>query len=149
MRFEDLLAWQKVRELTNGVYRLCQNKPLAIDLGLRDQIQRAAVSAMNNIAEGFERQGKQEKWHFYNIAKGSAGEVRSLTYVVLDINLAPPDSVLSVQNLASETGASYTASCVRQNLLNPEYSRFFLPPNPQSYIRSLFSSFPGFSSPEC
>ncbi len=55
--------------------------------------------------EGFERQGKQEKWHFYNIAKGSAGEVRSLTYVILDNNLAPCDAVLSLQSLASEVGA--------------------------------------------
>ena len=105
MKFEDLQAWQRARELTNAVYQLCRQKPLAMDFGLRDQIQRAAVSSMNNIAEGFERQGKQEKWHFYNIAKGSTGEVRSLTYVILDNNLASCDSVLSLQNLASETGA--------------------------------------------
>jgi four helix bundle protein len=105
MRFEDLQAWQRARELTNAVYQLCRQKPLASDLGLRDQIQRAAVSSMNNIAEGFERQGKQEKWHFYNIAKGSAGEVRSLTYVLLDNTLSPTDSVLALQNLASEVGA--------------------------------------------
>ena len=55
--------------------------------------------------EGFERQGKQEKWDFYNIAKGSAGEVRSLTYVILDNNLTPCDAVLSLQSLASEVGA--------------------------------------------
>ena len=105
MRFEDLQAWQRARELTNAVYSLCRQKPLATDFGLRDQIQRAAVSSMNNIAEGFERQGKQEKWHFYNIAKGSTGEVRSLTYVLLDNKLAPSDSVFSLQTLASETGA--------------------------------------------
>jgi four helix bundle protein len=105
MRFEELQAWKKARELTNAVYSLCREKPLSADFGLRDQIQRAAVSAMSNIAEGFERQGKQEKWHFYNIAKGSAGEVRSLTYVILDNNLAPCDAVLSLQSLASEVGA--------------------------------------------
>lgn len=105
MKFEDLHAWQKARELTNAVYLICREKPLSVDFGLRDQIQRAAVSSMNNIAEGFERQGKQEKWHFYNIAKGSAGEVRSLTYVILDNNLAPCETVTSLQNLASEVGA--------------------------------------------
>ena len=105
MRFEDLQAWQKARVLTNAVYTLCREKSVSADFGLRDQIQRAAVSAMSNIAEGFERQGKQEKWHFYNIAKGSAGEVRSLTYVILDNNLAPCDAVLSLQSLASEVGA--------------------------------------------
>ena len=105
MKFEDLQAWQRARELTNAVYQLCRQKPLAMDFGLRDQIQRAAVSSMNNVAEGFERQGKQEKWHFYNIAKGSTGEVRSLTYVILDNNLAPRDAVVSLQTLASEVGA--------------------------------------------
>ena len=60
---------------------------------------------MNNIAEGFERQGKQEKWHFYNIAKGSTGEVRSLTYVILDNNLAHTEETIEIQSLASETGA--------------------------------------------
>lgn len=105
MKFEDLQAWQRARELTNAVYRICRDKPLSGDFGLRDQIQRAAVSSMNNVAEGFERQGKQEKWHFYNIAKGSAGEVRSLTYVVLDNNLAPSDAVTAIQTLTSEVGA--------------------------------------------
>lgn len=100
MRFEDLLAWQKARELTNAVYRLCRNKPLAVDFGLRDQIQRAAVSSRNNVAEGFERQGKQEKWHFCNIAKGSAGEVRSISCVVLDNELAPAVDIMKVQSLA-------------------------------------------------
>lgn len=105
MKFEDLQAWQRARELTNAVYRICREKPLSVDFGLRDQVQRAAVSAMNNIAEGFERQGKQEKWHFYNIAKGSAGEVRSITYVIRDNLLAPLDALSVVERLASETGA--------------------------------------------
>jgi len=105
MKFEDLLAWQKARELTNAVYRVCRDKPLAADYSLRDQIQRAAVSAMNNLAEGFERQGKQEKWHFYNIAKGSAGEVKSICYIILDNALAPGDAVTAVQSLAAETSA--------------------------------------------
>ncbi len=105
MKFEDLQAWQKARELTNQVYSLCRQKPLSLDYGLRDQIQRASVSCMNNIAEGFERQGKQEKWHFYNIAKGSSGEVRSLSYVLMDNNLAGSDAIHRLQQLASETGA--------------------------------------------
>jgi len=104
MKFEDLQAWQKARELTNQVYSLCRGKPLALDYGLRDQIQRASVSVMNNIAEGFERHGKQEKWHFYNMAKGSSGEVRSLSYVLLDNDLAPREAVLNLKELASETG---------------------------------------------
>lgn len=105
MKFEDLLAWQKARELTNRVYQLCRDKPLAADFGLKDQIQRAAVSAMNNLAEGFERQGKQEKWHFYNIAKGSSGEVKSICYVISDNELAPLADVTLIQSLASDTSA--------------------------------------------
>lgn len=105
MKFEDLNAWQKARELTNAAYTLCRSKPLASDFGLRDQLQRASVSTMNNLAEGFERQGKQEKWHFYNIAKGSAGEDRSISYVLLDNSLAPEASILTLQQLASDTGA--------------------------------------------
>jgi hypothetical protein len=55
MQFEDLMAWQKARELTNGIYRICKTPPLKNDFGLRDQLQRAAVSAMTNLAESFER----------------------------------------------------------------------------------------------
>ena len=105
MRFEDLQAWKKARELTNAVYRICREKPLSVDFGLRDQIQRAAVSSMNNVAEGFERHGKQEKWHFYNIAKGSSGEVKSICYVILDNTLAPHAETTSIQLLAAETSA--------------------------------------------
>lgn len=83
-RFEDLQAWVKARELVNGVYSLCRDSGLAKDFGLRDQLQRAAVSVMSNIAEGFERTGVAEKNHFYNMARASCGEVRSLLYVVED-----------------------------------------------------------------
>ena len=84
MTFEDLDAWKQARELVRGVYALARDEKLGRDFGLRDQIQRAAVSVMTNIAEGFERTGSQEKLHFYNIARASAGEVRSLLYVVED-----------------------------------------------------------------
>ncbi|MEI6491212.1 MAG: four helix bundle protein [Verrucomicrobiota bacterium] len=84
MRFEDLEAWQEARRLTSNVYGLTRNSDLARDFGLCSQIQRAAVSTMSNIAEGFERSGIQEKMHFYNIAHASNGEVRSLTYVIED-----------------------------------------------------------------
>jgi len=63
-RFEDLDAWRKARELVNLVYDMTQNGPLSKDYGLRDQIQRAAVSIMSNIAEGFDRSHKAEKLQF-------------------------------------------------------------------------------------
>jgi len=82
--FEDLTAWQAARELTNEVYALCRREPLSRDFGLCDQLRRAAVSVMNNIAEGWESYHAAEKIQFYNIARRSCGEVRSMSYVLLD-----------------------------------------------------------------
>ena len=83
-RFEDIAAWQQARALTKKVYDITKVKAFARDFGLRDQIQRAATSVMNNIAEGFERNSNAEFSRFLMIAKGSAGEVRSQLYVALD-----------------------------------------------------------------
>jgi len=83
-RFEDIEAWQKARELTKVVYQLSGGGHFAKDFGLRDQIRRASVSIMANIAEGFERDGTGEFIQFLAIAKGSAGEVLSYVYVALD-----------------------------------------------------------------
>ena len=85
-RFEDLEIWQEARCLVTNVYKLALNQRFQKDFGLRDQIQRAAVSVMNNIAEGFERSSNAEFIRFLLISKGSAGEVRSLTYVAADLN---------------------------------------------------------------
>lgn len=94
MRFEDLEAWRVARDLVNAIYQMTRDEKLAKDFGLTSQLQRAAVSIMANISEGFERTGQQEKLHFYNIARSSCGEVRSLLYVVED-NFA---SVTSIAN---------------------------------------------------
>jgi len=83
--FEDLWVWQKGIELVKQVYLLTGEGKLNKDFGLRDQLQRAAVSIPTNIAEGFERSSRKEYVLFLNIAKGSAGEVRSLLRVALDI----------------------------------------------------------------
>ena len=82
--FEQLEAWRTARELVWAVYGSFRRKPAALDFGLKDQVQRAAVSAMTNIAEGFERVHPGEKLQFYNVARASCGEVRSLSYVMLD-----------------------------------------------------------------
>ncbi|MBI5802704.1 MAG: four helix bundle protein [Verrucomicrobia bacterium] len=74
--------------LTNHAYALCRREPLARDFGLRDQLQRAAVSVMNNVAEGWESLHPAEKRQAYNIARRSCGEVRSMTYVLLDNKFA-------------------------------------------------------------
>jgi four helix bundle protein len=83
--FEDLIVWQKGIELVKYVYLLTASGKLSRDFGLRDQIQRAAVSIPTNIAEGFERASRKEYLLFLNIAKGSAGEVRSLLRVAVEI----------------------------------------------------------------
>lgn len=82
--FENSEAWKSARALTNEVYSLCRRGSLAKDFGLRDQLQRAAVSVMNNIAEGWESLHVGEKRQAYNIARRSCGEVRSMTYVLFD-----------------------------------------------------------------
>lgn len=84
MTFEDLDVWKQARIMVREVYALYRDDKVGKDFGLRDQIQRAAVSVMTNVAEGFERTGTQEKIHFYNIGRASAGEVRALRYVVED-----------------------------------------------------------------
>jgi four helix bundle protein len=83
--FEELVAWQKARELTKLVYQLTSTGEFARDFGLRDQIQRASVSIMSNIAEGYERGGRAEFHKFLVIAKGSCAEVRSQLYVAYDV----------------------------------------------------------------
>lgn len=88
-RFEDILAWQKAKESVVDTYRLFSD---VRDFGFRDQIQRAAVSVMNNIAEGFERRGDKEFGKFLFISKGSCGEVRSMLYIALELGyIGKPD----------------------------------------------------------
>ena len=83
-RFEDILSWQKARELTREIYALSKQGEFARDFALKDQLRRAAVSFMSNIAEGFERGGDQEFIQFLAIAKGSAGEIRSQLHIAFD-----------------------------------------------------------------
>ncbi len=80
--FEEIIAWQKAKELIMISYKLFRNNR---DFPFRDQLLRAVVSIMNNIAEGFERRGDKELKHFLFIAKGSAGEFRSMLYLALDL----------------------------------------------------------------
>ena len=82
--FEDLFVWKKSRELINLIYSYTFSPRFAKDYGLTDQIRRASVSVMSNIAEGFERGGKDEFLYFLFIAKGSCAEVRSQLYVAFD-----------------------------------------------------------------
>ncbi len=102
--FEELEAWKVARELVRLVYE-CFRRPLAAkEFGLRDQAQRAAVSAMTNVAEGFERVHALEKLQFYNIVRASCGEVRSLSYVMLDAGYISATEQQQLLSLVSQTG---------------------------------------------
>jgi len=83
--FEDLIAWQKARLLTKAIYQSTRQAGFAKDYGLSSQIQRAAVSVMSNIAEGFERKGSAEFHHFLSTAKASSAELRSQLYIAFDV----------------------------------------------------------------
>ena|SRR5688572_14034613 len=102
--FEDLEASQLARELVRVVYTIFRREPAARDFGLRDQVQRAAVSAMTNIAEGFEPVHLPEKLQFYNIARASCGEVRSLAYLLSDLAYASPAEIKKLQSLLISVG---------------------------------------------
>jgi four helix bundle protein len=84
LRFEEIESWKLARELTNLVYALTQQSAFAKDFGLRDQIRRAAVSVMCNIAEGFESRTDSQFVNFLGMARASAGEVRSQLYIAFD-----------------------------------------------------------------
>lgn len=90
-RFEDLIAWQKARELTREIYRVTDVAGFAKDFGLRDQIRRASVSVMSNLAEGFDRASRAEFHKFLVVAKASCAEVRSQLYVAFDVGYVPKD----------------------------------------------------------
>ena len=83
--FEDLYIWQKAVEYAKEIYLITGKKELKSDFGLKDQMRRASISISTNIAEGFERRSRKEYLNFLNIAKGSAGEMRSLIYVACEI----------------------------------------------------------------
>ena len=101
-RFEDLVAWQKARGLTRSVYELTNSGAFAKDFGLRDQVRRAAVSIMSNLAEGFERGGRSEFHQFLSIAKGSCAELRSQIYVALDARYLDRPTYLALLAQAEE-----------------------------------------------
>jgi len=83
-RFEDIQAWQTARVLTQALYRLSNQGSFARDFGLRDQMRRAAVSILSNVAEGFESQTQAQFIRYLGFAKASAGELRAQLYVALD-----------------------------------------------------------------
>jgi four helix bundle protein len=104
-KFEDIVAWQEARVLTRGIYATTKQEPFARDFGLRDQIQRASVSSMSNIAEGFDCESKVEFGRFLSIARRSAVEVQSLLYVALDVNYVKREEFEQLYEQARKTKA--------------------------------------------
>jgi four helix bundle protein len=102
-RFEDLKAWQRAREMTRLVYQLSAKGSFGADFALRDQIRRASISVMSNIAEGFDRAGRKEFRQALVVAKGSCAEVRAQTYIALDVGHLSTAEFESLQALALET----------------------------------------------
>lgn len=102
--FEDLIAWQKARELTKAVYTITRQEKFIKDYGLCSQIQRAAVSVLANIAEGFERNRRAEFHQFLSMAKASCAELRSHLYVALDVDYLNDIEFRKLLNQAKEVG---------------------------------------------
>ena len=101
-RFEDLKTWQRARELANIVYSLTKNESFYKDCSLVDQIRRAAVSVMNNVAEGFERGSNKDFVKFLFIARASVGEVRSILYLALDQNYIEKEEFQNIYDISIE-----------------------------------------------
>lgn len=116
-KFEELIAWQKARELAREVYALSADGKFARDYGLRDQIRRAAVSVMSNLAEGFDRGSRAEFHQFLVVAKGSCAEVRSQLHVALDVGYMSQKQFERVLKKAEEVSriiGALRASVARQ-----------------------------------
>lgn len=108
-KFEDIVAWQKARELVRIVYEITnQSEGFNKDFGLKDQIRRASVSSMSNIAEGFARSSDKEFANFLNIARGSLAEVQSQIYIALDLCYIDSAAFDTVYSLADETSRLLT-----------------------------------------
>lgn len=98
-KFEDIISWQKAKELTINVYKTFEKHN---DFSFKNQIERASVSVMNNIAEGYERKSNKEFKHFLFIAKGSCGEVRSMLYLANDLNKIDKNKFEELYDLSLE-----------------------------------------------
>src|SRR5437870_9252482 len=140
--FEDLIVWQKAIEFVKQVYLVTNQGDLKRDFGLRDQMRRASVSIPTNIAEGFERSSRKEYLLFLNIAKGSAGETRSLIRVALEVgyfSLKTHDQLRASAMTLSRYLFNQIAS-IRNALARSKNGRFPIYPLPISPFVQVFAS---------
>ena len=103
-KFEELIAWQKARKLTAKIYEVTNEGSFAKDYGLKDQVRRAAVSSMSNMAEGFERGSLAEFNRFLSISKGSCAELRTQLYIAFDVGYLEKQAFESLMTQAIEVG---------------------------------------------
>ena len=101
-RFEDLECWKSARELTQMIYQLSNRGEFARDFGLRDQMRRAAVSVLSNIAEGFESHTRPLFIEYLSRAKASCGEFRAQVYVALDAGYFDQSQFVQIRALAEK-----------------------------------------------
>ena len=103
-KFEDIESWKAARRLTSEIYQVTSVSDFARDFGLRNQIRKASVSILSNIAEGYERGNDKEFAYFLAIAKGSSGEVRAQLYVALDQGYLTLDTFTKLSTAVTEIG---------------------------------------------
>ncbi len=132
-RFEELIAWQKARVLTFEIYKATANGDFGRDFGLKNQIQRAAVSIMSNLAEGFERARPAEFHQFLSVSKASCAELRSQLYVAFDVGYLDKNQFDNLMGLALEVARIIGAlrAAVERNRDSKKG-----PLSPQSSVRS-------------
>ena len=102
--FEEIVAWQKARILTKEIYLISIKGKFEKDFGLKDQIRRASVSVMANIAEGYDRRGDKEFVRFLNISKGSLAEVKSHLFVAFDVGYINDETLKHLNEMTEEVG---------------------------------------------
>ncbi len=106
--FEDLFIWQKAVGFAKEIYLLTEKKGLKNDFGLKNQMRDSSVSISSNIAEGFERRSRKEYLNFLNIAKGSAGEIRSQLYIAFEVGYIEKSELESLREKARFLSGSIT-----------------------------------------
>jgi four helix bundle protein len=129
-RFEEIEGWKLARELTNTIYALTRQEAFAKDFGLKDQIRRAAVSVMSNIAEGFESRTDSQFINFLGMARASGGEVRSQLYIALDQKYITSEQFKQAFDLAEKCAQkiagfiSYLENNPRQRRVSEDYTHY-------------------------
>lgn len=121
-KFEDLECWKAARKLVKFVYQMSDSGKIAHEWELKTQLRRAALSIMNNLAEGFGRYGDKDSLRFYDTAKASAYEVKSMLYVLEDLEFLSPTQLSQLREQLNHT-LSLTMGWIR-------YHAQKSPPNP-------------------